>query len=567
MPSFSFARTRKIAVAVLLGIFLAVSLMSLFAVWNANHSIRGELLAQQELSEEFSDVTLQLTRAAFAFRSVLAEGTADVSNVLANLEGVRAQLDHLDTPHAVKGELALEVERGVAGLRREQRRLRALLPAYAALEDEDPTGDDTIRTLAALNATLDTATENAIEQRAMITAAIERTARELTASLDRTSRFLTVSVVAGLLLAATVGWWVNRKLSCMLDQMNEAADQLRRGNLSHRIDSPFDDRIGRVARAIDEMAGALEQTENALASALRDLEQRNRDLGHGNEKLKAEIAERERAQAEMQQAKEAAEQANNAKSEFLANISHELRTPLHGILSFASFGIKKHDSAPPEKLRSYFEKIDISGNTLLSLVSDLLDLAKLEAGRMVIEIQPAELGALMTSVVDEFNSLLCERDLTVQRELQWARVDVVADADRIRQVLRNLLGNAVKFSAPGGKILIESRVRGETVSISVRDQGPGIPEEELESVFDKFIQSSRTKTGAGGTGLGLAICREIVTAHGGEIRAENHPDGGAAFTFEIPLDAKCSRTEDDEETTFPRAAEGAEPTTEPVPTA
>jgi signal transduction histidine kinase len=113
--------------------------------------------------------------------------------------------------------------------------------------------------------------------------------------------------------------------------------------------------------------------------------------------------------------------------------------------------------------------------------------------------------------------------------------EVALDVEKIKQVLRNLLDNAIKFSPEGGTIDVAvCRVAG-SVRVSVRDQGPGIPQDELETVFDKFIQSSKTKTGAGGTGLGLAICHEIVTAHKGRIWAENRPEGGAVFSFEIPL--------------------------------
>jgi signal transduction histidine kinase len=113
--------------------------------------------------------------------------------------------------------------------------------------------------------------------------------------------------------------------------------------------------------------------------------------------------------------------------------------------------------------------------------------------------------------------------------------EVTLDIDKIKRVLRNLLNNAIKFSPEGGTIDVAVCRVASSVRVSVRDQGPGIPQDELEAVFDKFIQSSKTKTGAGGTGLGLAICQEIVAAHKGRIWAENRPEGGAVFLFEIPL--------------------------------
>ncbi len=257
----------------------------------------------------------------------------------------------------------------------------------------------------------------------------------------------------------------------------------------------------------------------------------------------AQLIQTARAENDLRHAKEAAEAANHAKSRFLANMSHELRTPLHGILSFSSFGLRKYASAPPEKLLDYFEKIDRSGHTLLALLNDLLDLAKLESGKMVIDRKPTSIGELLASVADEFESLVCERDLTIRSPEAGFRAMPAIDSERIEQVARNLLSNAVKFSPEGGIIQIETDRRDGKVAFSVHDQGPGIPEDELESVFDKFVQSSKTRTGAGGTGLGLVICREIIAAHDGRIWAENHPDGGAVLTFEIPLPAETATEE------------------------
>jgi len=243
---------------------------------------------------------------------------------------------------------------------------------------------------------------------------------------------------------------------------------------------------------------------------------------------------------ELQEAQKIAEASNNAKSNFLTNISHELRTPLHGILSFASFGVKKHASANPDKILDYFQKIQQSGETLLMLLNDLLDLAKLESGKVTFEFRLADLGSLIDSMRKGYNSLALERNLTVRCEHSEANEKIVLDADKIGQVLRNLFSNAIKFSPNGGTIDITTFKKADSIVVSVRDQGAGIPENELENVFDKFVQSSKTKNGAGGTGLGLAICRDIIAAHKGRIWAENNPDKGANLSFEIPLSLEAN---------------------------
>jgi signal transduction histidine kinase len=233
--------------------------------------------------------------------------------------------------------------------------------------------------------------------------------------------------------------------------------------------------------------------------------------------------------------KEEAEKANRMKSMFLANMSHELRTPIHGILSFAKFGIKNFTRADREKLKKYFETIQESGTVLLRLVNDVLDLAKLEAGKMQLEFRDADLNMLLAKIADEFRSLTSERhikfDCVTPNDLEIVRID----ADRILQVMRNLVSNAVKFSPDNGSVIISTCRRNGAFVVSVSDEGVGIPNDELEAVFDKFVQSSKTRTAAGGTGLGLAISREIVQAHGGRIWAENKAEGGAVVSFEIPL--------------------------------
>jgi PAS domain S-box-containing protein len=250
--------------------------------------------------------------------------------------------------------------------------------------------------------------------------------------------------------------------------------------------------------------------------------------------LQRRTAALELANRALRDAKQAAEAANLAKSEFLTNMSHELRTPLHGILSFAALGVRRNQTLSPEERLEYFQLIHQSGNTLLQLINTLLDLAKLEAGRLEFNFEQLDLARLVPEVLDELRSLL--EDHRLKSEFLCSAPQVQAQGDRMRllQVIRNLISNAIRFARPGDTIEIEVSERGSHQAVAVRDRGVGIPEDELATVFDKFMQSSKTRTGAGGTGLGLAICREIVQAHGGRIWAENRPGGGAILTFEIP---------------------------------
>ncbi|MBV8656654.1 MAG: PAS domain S-box protein [Burkholderiales bacterium] len=250
-----------------------------------------------------------------------------------------------------------------------------------------------------------------------------------------------------------------------------------------------------------------------------------------------DIGERRAAEQALRDAKELAEAASRAKSEFLANMSHELRTPMHAVLSFAELGERKATSIEPIKLTHYFARIRNSGQRLLQILNDLLDLSKLEAGKMRYDMRPIELGHLVREVTEEFASLARSRAIVFDCRLPGVPQTVMGDMLRLGQVLRNLVANAIKFSPDGGIVRIDVGPGAPgMIGVAVSDEGVGVPDAELTAIFDKFVQSSKTKTGAGGTGLGLAISREIVEAHRGRISAHNRAEGGACFTFELPVE-------------------------------
>ncbi len=262
----------------------------------------------------------------------------------------------------------------------------------------------------------------------------------------------------------------------------------------------------------------------------------NQEVNEYAGRLEKQVSERTE---ELQIALEDALQANAIKSEFLANMSHELRTPMHSILSFTQIAFKKTQD---EKLRGYLDKILISGERLTRLLNNLLDLAKLEASKMDLEFLPVNMKEVIDAVMAEMKPLFMEKDIEVNFDTQS---DCVAefDKDRLTQVVYNLLSNAVKFgpekSVVDINLIFKKILTEDYLELTVTDEGPGIPAEEINQVFDKFVQSSKTKSQAGGTGLGLAICQQIVNAHNGNIWVESPPPNkahGCRFIVQIPCE-------------------------------
>ncbi|MET0293610.1 MAG: ATP-binding protein [Phenylobacterium sp.] len=245
------------------------------------------------------------------------------------------------------------------------------------------------------------------------------------------------------------------------------------------------------------------------------------------------ITERKRAECALVEARDQAEAANISKGEFLATMSHEIRTPLNGVLGMAQV-IAKDELSPLQRKR--LEVIQASGETLLVLLNDILDLAKIEAGRLDLEDGEVDVASVARSIVDSFMPQASERDLVLSLEVEPEAMGVYAgDPTRVGQILRNLVSNAIKFTPEGAVAVRLSRPAG-VLTMYVSDTGIGITPEQQARLFDAFVQADASTTRRfGGTGLGLAIVKELCRKMGGDVQVTSTVGVGSAFTVEVPL--------------------------------
>ena len=266
-----------------------------------------------------------------------------------------------------------------------------------------------------------------------------------------------------------------------------------------------------------------------------------------------DISDRKRGEAAII-AKEAAEAADRTKSEFLANMSHEIRTPMSAITTFVELILRDVEAVVERNgdgligavreetdWRAFCEELEDNGREVLAaakretrLLNDILDHSKLEAGRVQYHLRPHDLAALVDQAVAEYAPQALERRIAIELD-RPDELPVVCDFGRLLQVLGNLLSNALRFSAAETTVRLSVSREEAAYHLRISDQGPGLPEAELEAIFDAFEQSSRTRDGSGGTGLGLSISRRLIRDHGGELWAENNSGGGATFHIRLPV--------------------------------
>lgn len=337
---------------------------------------------------------------------------------------------------------------------------------------------------------------------------VEEVYGPLYASLFRTSGFLLVGLGMALVASLTVA----RRVVRPLETLRKGVQRIGGGDMSARLDVKTGDEIELLAEEFNKMT---ENLRGAYDGLERKVAQRTRDLAVANERL---------------------QEVDRLKSDFVSNVSHELRTPLTAIKGAVDLVLREVAGPLTEKQTHYLTRVRSNTQHLASLINDLLDLSKIESGKVDVKNSRVSLGGLVHEVVETLRPVATEKVVALQATTPEPSILVWADRDKVNQVLLNLIGNAIKFTPAQGRVTVSASRNGyESVRVSVADTGPGIPSEERENIFDKFYQIAQMgDVKPKGTGLGLAICRALVELHGGKIWVEPEASGGSIFYFTLP---------------------------------
>jgi len=278
---------------------------------------------------------------------------------------------------------------------------------------------------------------------------------------------------------------------------------------------------------------ALATSFNEMAHRLTELYS---ELLSSNENLSSENKQRKQAQKQLIKAKDVAETANRAKSEFLAIMSHELRTPLNAILGYGQLLEKRADKMQAEQVEKYSKSIMQAGHHLLSLINEVLDLSRIEAGHLDVQCEPLSLKTVIADCFSQIDTAIAsQRHVTLADISEDDSLQIMADKQRFRQALINLLSNAVKYNHEGGSVTVTSELVGkDQVRISVKDTGEGIPQEDFTKLFDPFERLTYKHGNVEGTGIGLTVTKQLIEAMNGKIGVESIQGQGSTFWVELP---------------------------------
>ncbi|MBB5985069.1 signal transduction histidine kinase/DNA-binding response OmpR family regulator [Sphingobium sp. B1D3A] len=336
-----------------------------------------------------------------------------------------------------------------------------------------------------------------------------------------------MSRVAGQLGVAIRSATYRNRLQVLLEETQQQAEELQAQGEELQANN----------EELEAQSQRLLESQARLETQQAELEESNASLENQAQELEAQRDELERAQKSLEQQTAELERASRYKSEFLANMSHELRTPLNSLLIMARLlAENRKGNLSPEQVK-HASTIETSGNDLLNLINDILDISKIEAGKIDLDIRPTKISSLFEKLGATFSAAADAKGLKLRISVDpGLSGEIRTDPQRAEQVLKNFLSNAIKFTEDGEITLRAAAAEDNRIALSVRDTGIGIPPEKLDVIFEAFRQADGTVSRKyGGTGLGLSISRELAALLGGDVRVESAPGEGSIFTLVLPL--------------------------------
>lgn len=359
--------------------------------------------------------------------------------------------------------------------------------------------------------------------------AIEAPESSIVARPRRTIRRLALFSLALLVGGMLATWGLGRRITRPLVDLTTAAEAIAQGNYARRVErhGASSDEVERLGASFNRMASEVEASHHLLASQVEEAQATSEELEQTNLQL-------QRASSSADEARDAALDANRAKSDFLAVMSHELRTPLNAIGGYAEILQLGIYGSVNDSQQDALARISRSQQTLLSLINDVLNFAKLEAGEVQYTITDVAVVPALSAIEEFVAPQLLSRDLKYAVHPCDGSVTVRADADKLQQILINLLSNAIKYTAEGGTIEVSCEADDTHVHIRIRDTGIGIASDRLTKIFDPFIQVGRALNRPHeGVGLGLSISRDLASAMGGTLSVESTLGQGSTFTLTL----------------------------------
>ncbi|MGB5985909.1 MAG: ATP-binding protein [Desulfobacterales bacterium] len=560
----SFRCIRNIGLGALVVVLIGVGLIPTLAVHQISHrtgtywTVLDEFEQVVELQKEFWDATT-------AFNRLVETGDQDFDGVIENLQAViRHSQDLTRQIEAGQSDLREKKLHALDSLSRHAKLFRIAVSQYAAERQEDPGADNTeqlralaLEAMARANTIFSTYGKQTIAE-------VNNFQAMIGAILRKGQKVAFAGAGVGIGIGIAVAFILAGSLSKPIQRLVVAAEKLARGELGVRVPQDASDEIGQLAVAFNTMSSQLAENAQTQEQLTLAEKQKSLELSLANTRINQEMNIRRKVEKLLLEAKEQAEDASQAKSEFLANMSHELRTPLNHIIGFTELVVDGHVGELNPAQSEYLSDALGSSQHLLSLINDILDLSKVEAGKMDLTSETVGLTQLLEGSLTLVKESALKAGIALSLQLDGIPKTITADGRKLKQILYNLLSNAVKFTPEKGSVTLGARTRAiaqgaiqladgrriklpangdakacpdaSAVEISVRDSGIGLDAQMLEHIFNPFEQVENSKNRQyQGTGLGLALTRNFVELHGGAIWAESAGENqGATFSLVLP---------------------------------